>query len=95
MNWIISVLGLEQCADTRIGSIKVSGISGGERKRTAIGVELISSPTILFLDEPTSGLDSYAAYNVVKVRNDNVLMRAVQLPLVLTVKTLCFVEGTH
>lgn len=67
VDWMLSTLGLEACADTRIGSIKVTGISGGERKRTAIGVELITAPSILFLDEPTSGLDSYAAYNVVKV----------------------------
>lgn len=67
VEFVIKVLGLEKCADTKIGSIKVAGISGGERKRTAIGIELISSPSILFLDEPTSGLDSYAAHNVVKV----------------------------
>jgi len=45
----------------------ISGISGGEKKRTAIGVELISAPKILFLDEPTSGLDSYSAFNVVNI----------------------------
>ena len=44
-----------------------AGISGGEKKRTAIGVELIGDPGILFLDEPTSGLDSYAAFQVVKI----------------------------
>lgn len=67
VEWMISTLGLNSCADSRIGNIKVPGISGGEKKRTAIGIELISSPRIIFLDEPTSGLDSYAAFNVVKV----------------------------
>ncbi len=67
VEFVIDTLGLGACADTRIGSYKVTGISGGERKRTAIGIELISSPRILFLDEPTSGLDSYAAWNVVNV----------------------------
>ena len=40
------------------------GISGGERKRTSIGVELLTNPSIIFLDEPTTGLDSSTAYNV-------------------------------
>eukprot|EP00658_Telonema_sp_P-2_P061738 TRINITY_DN5040_c0_g1_i12.p1 TRINITY_DN5040_c0_g1~~TRINITY_DN5040_c0_g1_i12.p1 ORF type:complete len:610 (+),score=130.43 TRINITY_DN5040_c0_g1_i12:203-2032(+) len=60
-------LGLVKCADTFVGSVRLRGISGGEKKRTAIGIELISQPQILFLDEPTSGLDSFAAYNVVKL----------------------------
>jgi ABC-type multidrug transport system ATPase subunit len=35
----------------------IKGISGGERKRTSIGVELITDPYLIFLDEPTTGLD--------------------------------------
>jgi len=60
-------LGITNCADTMIGSALIKGVSGGERKRTSIGYELISNPRILLLDEPTSGLDSVNALKVVKI----------------------------
>lgn len=50
----ISELGLDDCADVLIGGALIKGISGGQRKRTSIGVELISNPSLLFLDEPVS-----------------------------------------
>lgn len=53
---IIIDLGLESCADTKVGTALIRGISGGERKRTCIGMELVLSSKILFLDEPTTGL---------------------------------------
>jgi ABC-type multidrug transport system ATPase subunit len=56
---IINELNLGKCADTRIGVPGVTkGVSGGERKRTAVGMELLTEPSVLFLDEPTSGLDA-------------------------------------
>jgi ABC-type multidrug transport system ATPase subunit len=67
INAIIESLGLLKCRHTLIGSQMVKGLSGGERKRTAIGVELITDPSILFLDEPTSGLDSFTANKIVKL----------------------------
>ncbi|EAR86538.2 ABC-2 family transporter protein (macronuclear) [Tetrahymena thermophila SB210] len=62
VNDVITQLKLEKCQNTQIGGQFVKGISGGERKRTSIGFELICDPQSLFLDEPTSGLDSFTAY---------------------------------
>eukprot|EP00968_Pinguiococcus_pyrenoidosus_P021599 scaffold2850_cov235-Pinguiococcus_pyrenoidosus.AAC.12 len=64
---LLRELGLEDCADTLIGGDIFPGISGGQRKRTSVGVELISNPAMLFLDEPTSGLDSFSAEQVVEL----------------------------
>jgi ATP-binding cassette, subfamily G (WHITE), eye pigment precursor transporter len=64
---MIQDLHLTKCQHTRIGSVIKRGVSGGERKRTSIGVELISDPKIIFLDEPTTGLDSYNAYEVISL----------------------------
>ncbi|XP_043827418.1 broad substrate specificity ATP-binding cassette transporter ABCG2 isoform X2 [Dromiciops gliroides] len=61
INRIIKELGLEKVADSKVGTPFSRGVSGGERKRTSIGMELISDPSILFLDEPTTGLDSSTA----------------------------------
>jgi len=63
---MLSELNLQSCKDTQIGNNLVRGVSGGERKRTSIGVELIGDPQIVFLDEPTTGLDSYNAFEVVQ-----------------------------
>lgn len=59
-NDIVKLLGLQKCAHNLVGTI-----SGGEKKRLSIGLELISNPKILFFDEPTSGLDIIAAMQVV------------------------------
>ena len=63
---VIAELNLSSCADTKIGNALVRGISGGERKRTAIGVELIKDPSVLFLDEPTTGLDSFTSLSIIE-----------------------------
>jgi ABC-type multidrug transport system ATPase subunit len=66
-NRMIEELGLTTCCDTIVGGELIKGISGGERKRTSVGVELVTKPALVFLDEPTSGLDSYSAVQLCQV----------------------------
>ncbi|KAL1249214.1 hypothetical protein QQF64_020219 [Cirrhinus molitorella] len=61
---LIQELGLSKVADSRVGTQLIRGVSGGERKRTSIGMELIFDPPVLFLDEPTTGLDASTANSV-------------------------------
>ncbi|XP_066430197.1 broad substrate specificity ATP-binding cassette transporter ABCG2 isoform X4 [Eleutherodactylus coqui] len=61
INQIIKELGLTKVANSKVGTELIRGVSGGERKRTNIGMELITDPGILFLDEPTTGLDASTA----------------------------------
>ncbi|CAF0814339.1 unnamed protein product, partial [Didymodactylos carnosus] len=55
VNQVICQLGLNECADSLVGTQFTRGLSGGECKRTNIGMELVVSPMIILLDEPTSG----------------------------------------
>ncbi|KAL2620685.1 hypothetical protein R1flu_000890 [Riccia fluitans] len=64
---VLEELGLTHVADTRIGNESLRGVSGGERRRVSIGIDVIHNPAVLFLDEPTSGLDSAAAAMIVEV----------------------------
>ncbi|MQL70561.1 hypothetical protein Taro_002875 [Colocasia esculenta] len=61
---LIQELGLEHVAGVRIGDERVRGVSGGEKRRVSIGVEVIHDPRVLILDEPTSGLDSTSALQI-------------------------------
>ncbi|MCK7535671.1 MAG: ABC transporter ATP-binding protein [Marinilabiliales bacterium] len=61
---ILENLGLEEKKDLQVGSIMNKVISGGQRKRLNIALELIREPSILLLDEPTSGLSSRDSENV-------------------------------
>ncbi|KAM0888740.1 hypothetical protein ACQ4PT_028158 [Festuca glaucescens] len=61
---VIREMGLGDAMDTRIGGRITKGISGGQRKRLTICIEMLTRPRLLFLDEPTSGLDSAASYHV-------------------------------
>ncbi|XP_026055603.1 ATP-binding cassette sub-family G member 2 isoform X2 [Carassius auratus] len=61
---LIQELGLSKVANSRVGTQLIRGVSGGERKRTSIGMEVIFDPPVLFLDEPTTGLDASTANSV-------------------------------
>ncbi|XP_059287315.1 ABC transporter G family member STR2-like [Lycium ferocissimum] len=62
---LIEQLGLSSARNTYIGDEGTRGVSGGERRRVSIGVDIMHGPSLLFLDEPTSGLDSTSAHSVI------------------------------
>jgi ATP-binding cassette subfamily G (WHITE) protein 2 len=62
---LLKLMDLRECQDVIVGSPLLKGISGGQRKRLCVALELIARPSILFLDEPTSGLDSVNALALV------------------------------
>lgn len=64
---LIDQLDLRKAVRTVTGDEGHRGVSGGERRRVSIGIEIIHNPILLFLDEPTTGLDSTSAFMVVKV----------------------------
>jgi ABC-type multidrug transport system ATPase subunit len=67
---ILLELGLKECADTRIGNNERKGCSGGEKRRTSLGVQLLANPSVLFLDEVTTGLDATSALQLIQTLKD-------------------------
>ena len=65
---VLEELGLVECKNTMIGDelLGMKGVSGGQRRRVSIGIELIKQPSAIFLDEPTSGLDSEMALAIME-----------------------------
>ncbi|KAK6929173.1 ABC transporter-like, ATP-binding domain [Dillenia turbinata] len=55
---VIESLGLQGVRSSLVGTVEKRGISGGQRKRVNVGLEMVMEPSLLILDEPTSGLDS-------------------------------------
>lgn len=80
---VLDVLGLSHLQYSIIGDETKRGISGGQRKRVNIGIELVAAPRILFLDEPTSGLDSTSSMEVCGMLRD--VARREQIPIVTVI----------
>ncbi|PIA60184.1 hypothetical protein AQUCO_00400813v1 [Aquilegia coerulea] len=76
-------LGLVHVANSFVGDEETRGISGGERKRVSIGIDVIHDPAILLLDEPTSGLDSTSAFQVIELLSS--MAREKQRTIILTI----------
>lgn len=55
---VIECLGLQAVRESLVGTVEKRGVSGGQRKRVNVGLEMVMEPSLLILDEPTSGLDS-------------------------------------
>lgn len=64
---LAKLLCIDNILDTRIGSEKNGGISGGEKRRVNICNELLAFPKVIFLDEPTSGLDTATAVRLLRI----------------------------
>lgn len=64
---ILLKMGLKDCADNLIGNDLIKGISGGEKRRVTIAVQILTEPRVLLLDEPLSGLDAFTALSIMDV----------------------------
>ncbi|GAA5959155.1 hypothetical protein JCM21900_001409 [Sporobolomyces salmonicolor] len=67
---VLRMLGLKACADNMVGGELMKGISGGEKRRLSLAVQMISDPPVLLADEPLSGLDAFTAQNVMQTLKD-------------------------
>ena len=67
---LLNEVGLENVGSNKIGGITFTGISGGQRRRLSIAIELLRLPQLLLLDEPTSGLDSTSALKLIKLLSE-------------------------
>lgn len=93
---VIESLGLQHVRDSLVGTVEKRGISGGQRKRVNVGVEMVMEPSLLILDEPTTGLDSASSQLLLRalrreaLEGVNICM-VVHQPryIISTIKKLC------
>jgi ATP-binding cassette subfamily G (WHITE) protein 2 len=73
ISYVINLMDISHCSNTIVGDSRVKGISGGERKRLCVAMELLTRPKLLFLDEPTSGglLLTFILYNNLRSMHNN------------------------
>jgi ABC-type multidrug transport system ATPase subunit len=67
---VLRMLGLKSCADNLVGGELIKGISGGEKRRLSLAVELLGDPAVLICDEPLSGLDAFTAGNIMQTLSE-------------------------
>lgn len=67
---VLDLMQLRGCQNLLVGDESNHAVSGSERKRLSVGVELMLHPRLLFLDEPTTGLDSATAYSLMSILRD-------------------------
>ncbi|TLS27661.1 hypothetical protein PpBr36_04818 [Pyricularia pennisetigena] len=64
---VLLKMGLKDCADNLVGNDLIKGISGGEKRRVTIAIQILTDPRVLLLDEPTSGLDAFTTLSLMEL----------------------------
>ena len=102
IEYVVTIMGIDHCRNTIVGDTRRKGISGGERKRLCVAMELLTKPSLLFLDEPTSGkcftLHQPMAHNKLQRQHTTKCFYRLSLSLSLSLRFglfNCAVPGFH
>mmetsp|Transcript_28294 Transcript_28294/g.39343 ORF Transcript_28294/g.39343 Transcript_28294/m.39343 type:complete len:888 (-) Transcript_28294:290-2953(-) len=79
----LNFLEIDHVVNSVIGDEKRRGVSGGQRKRVNIGMELVAAPKVLFLDEPTSGLDAVTSFTLAALLRDLARTKGISVAAVI------------